>query len=81
MYWSPGMTRGKLHIIFLGSGFPGESTAGVEVLVLKVKTAPNIRFQGGDAPNMLFVDRGCGFYDIKTGRIKWSTKQLCVQTI
>ena len=69
VYWAPVVTRGKLHIVFLGSGFPGESTEGVEVLVPKVKTALNIRFQGASAPNMLFVDRGCGFYDIKTGRI------------
>jgi len=68
VYWAPVVTRGKLHIVFLGSGFPGESTEGVEVLVPKVKTALNIRFQGASAPNMLFVDRGCGFYDIKTGR-------------
>jgi len=44
VYWAPVVTRGKLHIIFLGSGFPGESTEGVEVLVPKVKTALNIRF-------------------------------------
>ena len=69
IYWAPVVTRGKLHIIFLGSDFPGECVEGVEVLVPKIKAALNIRFQGGDAPSMLFVDRGRGFYDTGTGRI------------
>ena len=69
IYWAPVVTRGKLHIIFLGSDFPGDTTEGARALVPKIKAALNIRFQGLDAPTMLFVDRGGGFYDTKTGRI------------
>ena len=70
IFWAPVLSRGVLHIIFLGSDFPGETPAGVTELVPKVKTALNIRFQSAqDAPSMLFVDRGRGFYDTKTGRI------------
>jgi len=37
-------------------------------LVDKVRAALNIRF-GAGAPNVLFVDRGKGFYDPGTGKI------------
>ena len=68
-YWAPVVTHGRLHIIFLGANFPGETPEGVEELVPRVKAALNIRFQGGGAPTMLFVDRGRGFYDTVTGLI------------
>ena len=69
-YWAPVVARGKLHIVFLGSDFPGDTPEGAAALVPKVKTALNIRFQNvQDAPTMLFVDRGRGFFDTRTGRI------------
>lgn len=68
-YWAPILVRGRLHIIFLGANFPGETTEGVTALIPQVRAALNIRCRGEDAPNMLFVDRGRGFFDPKTGRI------------
>ena len=35
----------------------------------KVRSALNLRFQGGTAPDVLFTDRGQGFYTIKQGKI------------
>ena len=35
----------------------------------KVRASLNIRFRGDDQPNIVFTDRGQGFYNIKGGRI------------
>ena len=37
--------------------------------VLRVKAALNVRFQSGDAPKTLYVDRGQGFDHANTGRM------------
>ena len=44
--------RGKLHLVLLGSSFPGETPAGAAQLVWKVRAAMNIRFQSGDQPGV-----------------------------
>jgi hypothetical protein len=69
LWWAPILTRGKLHIEYLGEDFPGETEAGAMALVPRVKAALNIRFQGCDAPTTLYVDRGQGFWHSNTGRI------------
>lgn len=69
VWWAPVLSRGKLHIEFLGEGFPGETPAGAAILVASVKNALNVRFQGSTSPDILFVDRGQGFYRTNVGRI------------
>ena len=49
--------------------FPGECPAGAAVLVSKVRSALNVRFQGTTPPRVLFVDRGKGFYNPGHGKI------------
>ena len=69
VWWAPVLTRGKFHVEILGSDFPGETPAGAAVLVSKVRTALNIRFQGSTPPGIVFTDRGQGFFHINGGRI------------
>lgn len=69
VWWAPVLTRGKLHVEMLGEGFPGDVPEGVAAFVAKVRAALNIRFQGGDAPKILFTDRGQGFYATNGGWI------------
>ena len=69
VWWAPILSRGKLHIEILGADFPGETPEGAAVLVGRVRAALNVRFQGQDAPKVLFTDRGQGFYVKNTGRI------------
>ncbi len=69
VYWAPVLARGKFHIEILGEEFPGETPAGAAILVAKVRSALNVRFQGGTAPSIVFTDRGQGFFHIKTGGI------------
>ena len=68
VWWAPVLARGKLHIEMLGQDFPGEVPAGGAILVEKVRAALNVRFRA-DAPSVLYVDRGKGFYDPGTGNI------------
>ena len=69
VWWVPILTRGKLHVEALPENFPGETEAGAAVMVGKVRSALNIRFQGSTAPNILFTDRGNGFYNAGSGAI------------
>ena len=69
VWWVPVLSRGKLHIEPLPSNFPGESPEGAEIMVAKVRAALNVRFPGGDAPRVLFTDRGNGFYISGSGVI------------
>ena len=50
VYWAPVLARGKFHIEVLGEELPGETPAGAAILVAKVRSALNVRFQGGAAP-------------------------------
>ena len=68
VWWAPVLARGKLHIEMLGQDFPGEVPAGAAILVEKVRAALNVRFRS-DAPSVLYVDRGKGFYDPGTAKI------------
>ena len=69
IWWAPVLARGKLHVIILGDGFVGEATEGVAELVAQVRAAINIRFPGDDQPDILFVDRGVGFWNPNGGMI------------
>ena len=63
------MSRGKLHIEVLGTEFPGENEDGAAILVDHLRTAVNKRFPVARQPNILFVDRGQGFYEKNHGKI------------
>ena len=70
VWWAPILTRGKLHIEFLGADFPGETPEGAAILVARVRAALNIRFQAAaSAPKLLFTDRGQGFFIKNSGKI------------
>lgn len=69
VFWMPILARGKLHVEVLGTSFPGDHPHGMSTFVQKLRAAINIRFQGdGPQPDVVFVDRGGGFYD-GTGQI------------
>ena len=68
VYFAPVLARGKLHTVLLGDDFPGEKPAGATILVAKVRASLNIRFRG-DQPDIVFTERGQGFYRIKSGKI------------
>lgn len=68
VWWAPVLAGGKLHIEVLDENFPGEVAAGAAILVEKVRAALNVRFRS-DAPGVLYVDRGKGFYDPGTAKI------------
>lgn len=54
----------------LPHGFPGETEQGAVILMQKVRSALNVRFQGvAKPPNVIFVDRGNGFYVQTTGDV------------
>ena len=74
VYWAPILSRGKLHIALLGNDFPGETSAGAAILVAKVRAALNVRFQGSTSPQILFTDRGQGFYNTAGGKITHAYK-------
>ncbi len=69
LWWAPVLLRGKVHVEVLGCEFPGESPEGAAILVGKVRAAINKRCQSTSQPKTVFVDRGRGFYDPRTGRI------------
>jgi hypothetical protein len=68
VWWAPVLARGKLHIEVLDQDFPGEVAAGGAILAKKVRAGLNVRFRS-DAPSVVYVDRGKGFYDPGTGKI------------
>ena len=69
VWWVPVLTRGKLHVDILPDNFAGDHPDGAAPFVAKVRAALNIRFQGATPPRVLFVDRGCGFYNAGNGAI------------
>ena len=69
VWWAPILTRGKLHVEILGTEFPGGTVEGAKLLVAAVRKALNIRFRDTPSPNILFVDRGPGFWATNSGRI------------
>ena len=63
VYWMPVLARGKLHVELLGSSFPGDKTEAMDEFVDKLKKVIRARFPtNNDQPNIVFVDRGEGFY-------------------
>ena len=73
VWWLPILSRGKLHIEVVGDGFPGDKPAGAKILVQKVRAVLNVRFPDADKPDILFADRGRGFFNASNGKI---TKQF-----
>ena len=74
--WAPILTRGKLHVEVLDANFPGETRRGASILVSTVRAAINVRFQGGASkPDMVWTDRGKGFYSPCNGAITAAYKQ------
>ena len=69
VWFTPVLTRGKLHIEPLSANFPGETEEGAAEMVARVRAALNIRFQGSTPPKLLFSDRGNGVYDAGSGTI------------
>ena len=69
VWWAPVLLRGKLHVEMLGEDFLGEVPEAMPAFVAKVRAAINIRCQGDDKPEVLFVDRGKGFYHASNGYI------------
>ena len=63
VYWMPVLACGKLHIELLGSSFPGDKVEAMSGFVEKLKRAVCLRFPNESSqPNIVFVDRGEGFY-------------------
>ena len=48
--------------------FAGDRPEGMAAFVKAVRAGLNVRFPGGDAPRVLFTDRGAGFYNPGSGR-------------
>ena len=70
IWWFPMLSKGKLHVDLFDSDFPGELAAGAERLVEKVRAAVNVRFQTARSkPDIVFTDRGRGFYVPNSGAI------------
>ena len=67
VFWMPILARGKFHLELLGSAFPGDNTLGMAMFVRRLRAAINARFRD-EQPDIVFVDRGGGFYD-GTGKI------------
>ena len=61
VYWMPVLAHGKLHVELLGSGFAGDHVNGMPTFVHKLRVSINSRFHD-DQPDIVFVDRGGGFY-------------------
>ena len=53
----------------LPDDFPGDRPAGAETFVKAVRAALRVRFRGGQAPSVLFTDRGAGFFNPGNGVI------------
>ena len=75
VWFTPILTRGKLHLEPLSDNFPGETETGAAERVARVRGALNIRFQRCTPPHILFSDRGNGFYDSGSGAITAGYKQ------
>ena len=76
VWWAPVLSRGKFHIEVFNADFAGESPAGVSKLVEKVRAGVNRRFQNEDSkPDVLFTDRGRGFYATGNGKITAEYKE------
>ena len=76
IWWFPVLCKGKLHVDCFDSDFPGEKPDGASILVERVRSAVNVRFQNVDSkPNIVFTDRGRGFYEPSNGKIQPEYRQ------
>ena len=76
IWWFPILSLGKLHVDVFDENFPGETPEGAAELVAKVRAALNVYFQSAASqPNVLFIDRGRGFYFPNSGVITTEYKQ------
>ena len=75
VWWAPILSRGKLHIEVLGTGFSGENEDGAATLVDHLRKAVDRRFPSASQPKTLFVDRGQGFYEKNHGKITAQFKE------
>lgn len=69
VFYAPVLARGKLHVALLGNAFPGETPAGAAMVVAKVKATLNVHHRGASQPDVVFTDRGQGFFAIANGQI------------
>ena len=69
MFYAPVLARGKLYVALLGNAFPGETPAGAAMVVAKVRAILNVHYRGGSQPDIVFTDRGQGFFAIANGKI------------
>ncbi len=75
VWWAPVLSKGKLHVEVFDASFPGEVGEGAKMLVEKVRAALNRRFQNTRKPDVVFVDRGKGFYNPNSGKITKEFKE------
>ena len=80
IWWFPMLCRGKLHVELFDADFPGETPAGAKLLAEKVRSAVNVRFQAAASkPDVLFTDRGRGFYETNSGSITSEWKEAVAE--
>ena len=80
IWWAPFLSRGKLHVEVFDDDFPGEIAAGAAKLVAKARAVVNTRFRNAATPpDVLYVDRGKGFYDPGNGKITVAFKNALQQ--
>ena len=61
------LSRGVLHVEYVGEACSGDKVESMELFVQKVRAAVNTRFRGDGKPRIILTDRGGGFYHIPTG--------------
>ena len=76
IWWFPMLCRGKLHVQVFEDEFPGDVPDGAKILADKIRAAVNARFQAADSkPDIVFTDRGRGFYATNSGSITAEWKE------
>ena len=77
IYWIPILVQGKLHVEVMDGSFPGETPEGAAALVKAARVAVNRRFPNArNKPNLLFTDKGKGFYYSNSAPTKEYAKAL-----
>ena len=66
----PMLCKGKINVDVFEAELPGGKQEGAQRLVEKVRGSVNVRFQNeASKPNIMFTDRGRGFYNPGSGVI------------
>ena len=68
VWWAPVLVRGKLHVVYFGKCFPGETPEGAALIVNKLPGVLATRFPNEAKPKVVMTDRGQGFFDKITGQ-------------